>query len=282
MPTATFESVRIDTRAFAETFVKNATHYGEVKTAYLPLSLLYVNEDYQRKPQSHINKIAANFDENKCGFLLVSYDKPRGGFSIVDGQHRYLAAKQAGVQNLPCQILENIDSKQEALVFAAQNENVVRISVYDKFRARVFAGDPTACAVKRICNSYGISTRKQNKQNEANIKSLELAEKIYSIYGESGLRWVLEIIQNSGWNLLHGAYGSNVLTAMKNIYQKYSGAADEVAVILPKMLRPLTPDLVEAKAKLKYVSHGPRAAMFKLLDDMLADKVILTIEEGEC
>lgn len=282
MPTATFESVRIDTRAFAETFVKNATCYGEVKTAYLPLSLLYINEDYQRKPRSHVHKIAANFNENKCGFLLVSYDKVRGGFSIVDGQHRYLAAKQAGVQNLPCQILENIDSKQEALIFAAQNENRGWVSVSESFHARVYAGEPTACAIKQICNSYGVSTLKSEKKDEASIKSLEAVELIYETYGESGLRWVLEIIRDSGWTLLKGAYSSATLKSIKNIYQKYSGAADEVAAVLPKMLRPLKPEYVEAKAKLKYIGHGPQAAITKLLDDMLSGKVILTIEEGEC
>src|SRR5215469_8093958 len=54
---------------------------------------LHVDHDYQRRlDNSRIARYAANWSWVSCGTLIVSR-RPRDRFAIVDGQHRWEAAK---------------------------------------------------------------------------------------------------------------------------------------------------------------------------------------------
>ena len=129
------------TREICKSVLTNAINFGKVKAGYVPATVLFTDGDYQRKPQSKIRKIAANWDNDKCGFLTVNYRDDVGKFAIIDGQNRFTAARIANVDYLPCHILNGVSKEEEAKFFANQDENKTRVTPFDKFRAELYYGD---------------------------------------------------------------------------------------------------------------------------------------------
>ena len=70
---AAYTAQKTSDRIIAETILANTRTVGEIRIGFLPLSVLCVDYSYQRYSRTKVKEIAANFDHNKCGFLLVSY-----------------------------------------------------------------------------------------------------------------------------------------------------------------------------------------------------------------
>jgi ParB family chromosome partitioning protein len=76
-----------------------------LRFAVLPASKLEVIK-HQRKPSApHVGKVTASIE--KLGFLapLVVAESDDEGFLILDGQHRFLAAKELGLKEMPVVIV---------------------------------------------------------------------------------------------------------------------------------------------------------------------------------
>lgn len=250
-----------------DAIIANATKFGNITIAYIPLDFMFVNADYQRPPQRSINRIAANFDENKCGFLLVNYDKSTGKFAIVDGQHRFLAAQQAGIKNLPCQILNLESAKSEAMVFARQNENVTRVSGYDKFRAKVFAGDPNAKQISEICRKHGV-TMVRNGYSVGKTRSITAIEKTFRKSADC-LDWVLDVLMDkTTWGRYDKGLQARYINMLSSLYNDAKANLDFENTIINTM-RSVSPDNLWVVAKHKYPYLGGRqAACVQFIRDM--------------
>lgn len=228
--------------AIGEAIIANATKIGNITIATIPVEFLFVNSAYQRPSQRSVTKIAENFDQNKCGFLAVNYDKSTGGFAIVDGQHRFRAAKMAGIRSLPCQILSLESPEQEAMVFARQDENTVRVTPYERFRARLFAGEPAAKEISRLCEKYNRPLVPRIARYQPGIIAVAQVENIYKKSPEC-LEWVLNMLCKSNWHPTR--ISKNILYALSVVYDEVNGNPECENAIIEGIRKIFTPDFDE-------------------------------------
>ena len=217
----------------------NAMVIAGKKLGLIPVTEMFVDTTYQRTVQSKVNKISKNWDSNKCAILQVSYRFDVDKYAIIDGQNRWEAAKKAGVTHLLCQIYENLTIKEEAKIFAEQNDNVTRISSADKFKSLLVMDDKICLQIKELCDEFGISIRKTYGDSlcktRKNLNGLVAAQRIVEQYGINCLRWIFTVIERSGWDLTAKAYTDRsfqvLITFYKARYNKNSFDSDTTNLI---------------------------------------------------
>lgn len=131
------------------------------KFEILPLALLFVDEEYQRPVNDQfVRKIMKNWKPHLFGVLTVSRraEKDFGlgapiQYAVFDGQHRMKAARQLErFENVPCVVYDGLTREEEAVLFAELQEERRSLRPYDKFRARLFAGEPNAVGIQVVIN----------------------------------------------------------------------------------------------------------------------------------
>lgn len=139
---------------------------------WLPLEELNVDPSYQRSidnraSQRLIASIATHFDWRLCAPLIVSR-RADGAKVIIDGQHRWEAAKRRGdPPHLPCCLYVYENPADEAKVFIAANRSRKPISRLDDFHAALAAGDDDACEVRRLVEEAGLSIARTSDASQA-------------------------------------------------------------------------------------------------------------------
>lgn len=258
-------------RMLAETILANTKELGGIRIGYLPMSLMFVDYAYQRPTRSKVQKIAADFDDNKCGLLLVSY-RNDGRFAIIDGGNRFEAARLVGKTALNCQILTDLSVQQEALVFAAQNDNRVRLTENDLLKAQVCAGDEIAIGFQNLCKEFGVRLYQSN-----DVGYLVCTKTARRYYAEdaAALRWVFSMICKAKWNTVRKGFSVYSITPLWNLYQDYAGHVEEIESKLLALMIPLTPQAILHKAQSLFVSHTRVEAMTSLLSCYLEGKLPL-------
>ena len=201
----------------------NAIVIAGKKLALIPVTEMFVDTRYQRTVQSHINKIAKNWDNNKCAVLQVSYRSDIDKYAIIDGQNRWTAAQKVGITHLLCQIYENLTIQEEAKIFAEQNDNVAKIASADKFKSLLIMGDETCLLIKSLCDEFGIAIRKTYgdslSKSRKNLNGLIAAQRIVENYGINCLRWIFSVIERSGWDLTAKAYTDRNFQVLISFYR---------------------------------------------------------------
>jgi hypothetical protein len=129
---------------------------------FRPVGELLIDPVYQRSietgaSQTLIRKIAMFWDWGYCQPLAVSR-RPDGALAIVDGQHRWEAAKLRGdIPHLPCVITSYASAGDEAAAFVALNQLRRPLSAIDLFKAAVSAEDDAALAIMRLLGEAGLT-----------------------------------------------------------------------------------------------------------------------------
>lgn len=124
-----------------------------MKFQKVPVERLVVDSGYQRGVDAnHVARIVREYDPARFGVLEVS--QRNGKFAVWDGQHRLQAAAELGLDKVPCLVHTNITPEREAELFVAQRARK-NIHSTEVFRARVFAGDPTAVEIDRVVREAG-------------------------------------------------------------------------------------------------------------------------------
>src|SRR3546814_16693938 len=102
---------------------------------FAQIDQLLVDDSYQRSieggaSQRLIVKIAENWDWRLCLPLIVS--RRQGALYVIDGQHRYEAAKLRGdIRDLPIVLFDFDDPKAEAELFVPANRRRRRMGGLD-------------------------------------------------------------------------------------------------------------------------------------------------------
>ena len=217
----------INTVAIAA-LVQNTAPINGMRYISIPTEYLEIHPRIQRQLKPHYKKIAAEWDSKKCGCLLVSYRD--GHLFIIDGQHRYKGAELAGVSILPCQVIEGLTEKEEALLFGKQDENKVRLTNPEKVKALIVGEDASALALKRVCDQYKLALEPSSKGTPW-LRSIRIGQAILSKYGEKGLEWCFECIKKARLSNEPKAYGETMLIALRNVYANYGDNIMSQAVI---------------------------------------------------
>lgn len=124
---------------------------------------LQVDPAYQRgtdngTSRALIRKIAREWDWSLFQLLVVSR-RPDGGLYVVDGQHRWEAARlRRDLYDLPCSVYDFPSVAEEAAAFVALNQQRKPLGALDLFRAAVEGGgDAGAIEVMRLITQAGLS-----------------------------------------------------------------------------------------------------------------------------
>lgn len=266
-------------RRMAETILANTREIGSVRIGLLPLDLLFVDYSYQRPTRSKVQKIAKDFDPNKAGFLLVSYRETDAKFAIIDGGNRYEAAKLIGLPSLPCQILTDLSVEQEALVFAAQNENRVRLTENDLLKAQVCAGDEIAIGFQNLCNEFGLRLYRNQYTRDTNQPEMVCVKTARSCYAENAeaFRWVLSMIRRSGWATASKGHSVYTIKPLFNLYLANAENVNEIESKLLPIMQKIAPVVMLAKAQTAFIGYTRTEAMTSLMRH-LVDGTIMALE----
>lgn len=113
---------------------------------------LQVDHEYQRSleakaSQRLISRLAQHWNWDLCQPLVVSR-RQGGDLFVIDGQHRWEAAKLRGdIAQLPCVVVEYESAADEAASFVHLNQQRRPLSKIDLFKAAIASEDKQACAI---------------------------------------------------------------------------------------------------------------------------------------
>lgn len=238
----------------AENTIRNARELWGKKLAEVPVDLMRIDKRYQRAISAMISQLIKEWDDKKCLFLLVSYRD--GVFYIIDGQHRWEAAKARGISHLPCIIFTGLTWQEEARIFAEQNKNITKLTPFDTFKANVACGDisypeiKTDLELKSICDRHGITVQKSTRVKT--LKSVTRGRDIINQAGAGGLEWIFALIESIHWENYKETYASKMLDLFKWIYMNYKSNTIAENNKLFDFMDTITPKELDALARVHY------------------------------
>jgi hypothetical protein len=135
----------------------------------IPASRLFVDSSYQRDANlPRVARMVAEFDVTRLGVLEVS-DRGDGSYAIVEGQHRWLAARRAmATPELPdpplvCQVHRGLDVAGEANLFYLIDRGRKVLSGYDRWKARRGSGENVVLQIEERCAAFDLQIRNTTK-----------------------------------------------------------------------------------------------------------------------
>lgn len=254
----------------ARTVMSNSYTLWGKKIADIPVNLLELDHSYQRIETGNAKKIADNWDDNACEFLLVSYRN--GKFYVIDGQHRMIAAKIKGIESLPCVILTGLTKGEEARRFSVQGMGRKKLTPNDTFKANIECGNveykevATDMEIKRICDKYGVTITKSNfnlDHNPKRLRSISRSRMIVNGNGSECFEWILDTITKSNWNECIDAYEKDMMMLLKSYYVEHShiNNLEQATEKLINLFNKITPREMIAQAVADYPTHTKATAM---------------------
>lgn len=144
--------------------------------AEIPIEQLFPNPRNPRKSLGDISELAASIRQNGVMQNLTVVERDAGGYTIVIGHRRCAAAKEAGLEHLPCAIAQMDEAEQFAVMML---ENIQRndLTAYEQaegFQIMLDLGD----TIKGISEKTGISqstVRRRVKLAELDREELRIA-----------------------------------------------------------------------------------------------------------
>lgn len=143
----------------------------------LPIKHLFVDGDYQRPLTTFVEKIEKKFDPALVGTLVTS-ERTKTKFAVVDGQTRMEAMTRRGLSHAPCLVYEGLTPADEADLFSRLQTERRGMASVSRFRAQVMAKDPFAIEVKETTERAGFTIDFMGKMPNA-IPAVSALETVY-------------------------------------------------------------------------------------------------------
>lgn len=263
--------------------LRQKSKVGGKDFSYIPVELLFSDDSYQRDEyvnEGKINMLAAHFDERKMDALKVSARDSFCAFAVIDGMHRLEAAKRLGVDLIECEILSGLTVKDEALLFATQNDDVDILTPGQKHKANLVLEVPECVNLERVCNEYGIRINRRNGrgwQPVGTLQSYTDAIRITRKHGEIGLDYIFDVLRDAKYFEERGGLSSYVLGGLDLLYTAHLTNTARIKRPLVKILRSMPPKILKAEAIAHYPMRNARAAVALYLEEELAREMALEL-----
>lgn len=156
--------------------------FDKVDLSWETVKDLNVDSDYQRPVKlDMVQKIVDNFNPSAFGVPQVSQRSDKTLW-ILDAQQRCAAMRRMDRADdlVPCLVHHDLTKKEEAQLFLDLNQNK-GVSIYEKYRARVTAGDPVAVDIESIITSLVLKT--WSSPSTGTISAVGACEKVYRGHG---------------------------------------------------------------------------------------------------
>lgn len=195
-----------------------------------------IDRSYQRDPsQALVEQIAADWDEVASELVLISDRGKRdsegeveGGFWLVNGQHRSLAARKRGHETIWARIVDLSEVDDPAQIEASLRLKL-NIKLGDRplerFKAQVRAGDEDSLGLVRILARHDTQVNEQVNMDNG-INAIATVEALYRVDNGALLSETLEILREA-FGSLHGKKVSAAM--MKGVawfVEKHSQTSD--------------------------------------------------------
>lgn len=253
----------------ATTVMSNTYSICGKRIASVPVALMELDESYQRVLGKTTKKLMAEWNNDKCDFLIVSYRDNK--FYVIDGQHRYSVAKAKGIENLPCIIFTGLTQQGEARMFARQQENVNKLTPYDTFKANIACGDTSVreiaidMEIKRVCDKYGIAVKKygNNMGEQKVLRCLANARRFTESF-----EWVIDVINASNWANCSLAYTDIILSTFSTYRNDNKDNLAQAEQSIIQMMNSISPEELENMARYEYSEYKIKTAMALCVRDL--------------
>lgn len=126
----------------------------------VPTTSLRIDPAYQRlvsnEGRAKIRRMIEGFSWARFGALILARHPGAPSLSVIDGQHRAIAAHHMGFAEVPA-IVVTAAAEDQARDFLGINVTRTNIPSVDRFRAAVAAGDEQAVELHGILADLGVS-----------------------------------------------------------------------------------------------------------------------------
>ena len=250
-----------------------------VKVGYIPLELCTIPA-FQRNDTKNIARIAEAWNDTKCGYITVNSHEDR--FSVIDGSHRVRAARLCGKTHILAKVYQNLTLEEEAEVFVHQQDNVTKLTPYDKFNAALLAGDRpegrSARKLKEVCERHNIIIKKNPIPTSTGcLRSLSQAWHLADTNPEI-LEWMFTLIDEAGWDAEPGALSESYIMAMNQMYVRHTVAGDlaDARQKILGVISHISPRKFELESRAAYVDRGPGPAITAMLESVVRGAAVLS------
>lgn len=163
-----------------------------------------------------IEEIAANFDPDAFGTLVVTLPNGNGMYHAVDGQHRAEIVRRlwGDKENVPCMVVAAKNPAEAADIWLKINDARSKPQPMDRFRVAVTAGHADEVAVDDLIR--GLGYRLGMSGEDGTISAVGAAVTVYRKHGAAVLKDALLVIQ--------GTWGKSRDSVHQNILQGYADA----------------------------------------------------------
>jgi hypothetical protein len=158
---------------------------------------LEVDEAYQRPLGAFVNNIVDDFMPALIGTLIVNHRGKK--LYVIDGQHRLVALRILGIQDVPCIVYQGLTRADEAKLFAKLQTERRRIRPSQRFAAEVVAKNPRALSIKKVLDKLDIQITDIGGRLMAphEVSAVVALERIYDAQGDGHLEDVLTVCRMS-------------------------------------------------------------------------------------
>lgn len=275
--------------------MSNVQTIGGKQFCTIPLSLLEVDEEYQRLLTINMSKVkdlAGHWDENKCDPILVSPHPETNTFAVIDGTHRFLVKgiykEDMIVASIAIGLSEDPKERQvqEAELFSEQNTHVDHLTPANKHKAYVKRGIRKYCILdecikgrKLLISPYELKNLPQAQQDAL----LSDGYRILSGYsdavaaaalnnGKEILTNILDIIEKSGYNLAPNGYSSKVIRPVKAVLNMHGNDPRIVRAITEYFIK-TEPNIFIANALARYPKRKATEGRIIYLEQEVARRI---------
>lgn len=209
---------------------------GNADANRVGLETLEIDPAYQRS--DYVNKklvrsIQASFNLLLCGVVTVG-KRTDGSMWVVDGHHRVLGAKRAGIKSLPCVVFDSRGPEHEAEVFYELNTKRTGVNCMSMYKAMLTQGEESTVHTQQLLEKFGFAIGKKTGEFSA-------ANTIRESYKRGVLDRVLHVIKESfgsgseRWKWMFGS--SHFVQMLTVIYAKAGDSVDDarMSLVLARM-----------------------------------------------
>lgn len=222
---------------------------------WVKLTELYIDQEYQRsaktdRSRANIAYIQLHFSWAAFGALIVAFVPAKKQYAVLDGQHRYVAARGIeGISELPCVVIKDHDFQKQAKSFVTINTKRVNLHSLGKYHAAVAAGDETAVAIAALLDECKIEVPKapllKGDTGPRQLQAIGTLERMVDRYSHKQLAWVLTIIPEA-YGDERGQLRSSLIKALAE-FIKLNPDCDRKRMVAA--LQDMDPDQMEEDAR---------------------------------
>lgn len=179
---------------------------------------LSCDPEYQRDVHpSLVKKFVTNFDEFRVGTLHVSR-RSDGQLVVLDGQHRFLAAKQVGEKTIHCVVKFFATTADEAAEYDALNTDRRPLTTMDRWKTEMVAGKERTLVIHDL-----IQDRDSLVTNSHGVQAVRTLWTIHDKRGADHLEEILDV--------LYEAFGA---LSAESCQSRYLSGVDEFLRLHPE------------------------------------------------